>query len=113
MCRFLINFYRNLLHTNHIKIIDFNGKIIEIVIFFGVQATWSPMAKNLSFWRLRGGSGEAQGGSREAPGRLRGGSGEAPGGSGRVREALGKLQEAPGEGPGEGESLADRGFQAP
>ena len=72
-----------LLPTNHLKIIDFKGKIVEIVVFFRVQATWSPMAKNLSFWRLRGGSGEAQGGSREALGRL----GEPPG---RLRGALGE-----------------------
>ena len=57
------------------------------------------MAKNLSFWRLRGGSGKLRGGS----GRLRGGSREAPGrlcealgGSARVQTALGKLREAPG-----------------
>ena len=57
------------------------------------------MTKNLSCWRLQGGSG----GSVEAPGRLQGGSREAPGrrwealgGSARVQTALGKLREAPG-----------------
>ena len=82
--------------TNHLKIIDFIRKIIEIAVIFRVQATWSPMAKNLSFWRLRGGSGRL----REAPGS----SGRAQEAPGRLQEAPGRLQEAPGallEAPGE------------
>ena len=74
------------------KIVDFEGKIVEIVVFARVHAIWTSMIKSLSFWRLRGGSG-----------RLRGGSGEAPGSSGRAQEAPGRLQEAPGslqEAPG-------------
>ena len=81
------------------KIVDFEGKIVEIVVFARVHAIWTSMIKSLSFWRLRGGSGEAPGGSGEAPGWLW----EAPGSSGRAQEAPGRLQEAPGrlqEAPG-------------
>ena len=82
-CRFLIAFYRMLFPTNQLKIIDFKGKIIEILVFARVHAIWTSMIKSLSFWRLRGGSG-----------RLRGGSGEAPGG---FVEAPGRFREAPGD----------------
>ncbi len=71
------------------------------------------MTKNLSFWRLRGGSGKA-------PGRLQGGSGEAPGGSRRlrvVRRGSGGLPGGSGEVPGRlqeaGEAAEGCGFQVP
>ena len=85
------------------------------------------MTKNLSFWRLRGGSGKA-------PGRLQGGSGEAPGGSRRLRVVLrgsgglpggsrrlrGGSGEAPGggleasrSGPGVEGATEAGGFQVP
>ena len=80
--------------TNHLKIIDFIRKIIEIAVIFRVQATWSPMAKNLLFWRLRGGSGRFQVALGE-PRRLRGGSRRLRGGSRRLPGRSWRLQERP------------------
>ena len=36
-CRFLIDIYQILFPTNHLKIIDFKGKIVEIVVFLGFK----------------------------------------------------------------------------
>ena len=53
------------------KIVDFEGKIVEIVVFARVHAIWTSMIKSLSFWRLRGGSGRPSWGAwRPCVGRL-------------------------------------------
>ena len=75
------------------------SRMFELLLFSRVQTIVVYSNKKSHF----GGSGEALGRLREAPGRLPGGSREAPGrlcealgGSARVQTALGKLREAPG-----------------
>ena len=75
--------------------------------YFKVSNHLVKSIKNLTFWKLHGGSGRLQGGPAKAPGRPRGGSREAAGrlweilgGSTRVQKAPGRLREATGRLPG-------------
>ena len=85
-CRFLIAFYGMLFPTNHLKIIDFKGKIVEIAVFLGFKQLGVQWLKTSHF----GGSGEALGRFREAPGGSREAPGRLRGGSGRLQVALGE-----------------------